>query len=58
VAIVVERIATFSYFIPTMLKLQRAETFPEAKGQSDGAQWVYLNHVRNTIVLAAWVAAL
>jgi hypothetical protein len=27
VAIVVERIATCSYFIPTMLKLQRAETF-------------------------------
>ncbi|MGH7231062.1 MAG: DUF1772 domain-containing protein, partial [Nitrospiraceae bacterium] len=40
-----ERIGTFSYFIPTALKLMRAETLPETKVEAMAWQWVHLNYV-------------
>ncbi|KCZ71377.1 protein of unknown function (DUF1772) [Candidatus Methanoperedens nitroreducens] len=58
-AVVVERIMTFMYFIPTGLKLQRRdETISESKLKAMTSQWAHLNYVRLAIDLAAWVAAL
>lgn len=51
-----DRIFTFVYFIPTMLRLMRAEESPESVATA--TQWAHLNYVRLTIALAAWLAAL
>jgi hypothetical protein len=53
-----ERIGTFSYFIPTAIKLMRAETMPPEKSSAMASQWMALNHVRAALDLLAWLAAL
>lgn len=53
----VDRIFTFSYFVPTMLKLMR-EDLPESDTVSTALQWADLNHLRHVIMLTAWLAAL
>jgi hypothetical protein len=58
VTTLVERIMTFSYFIPTMLKLQRGQISSESKVKAMASQWVKLNYVRVTLSLGAWIAAL
>jgi hypothetical protein len=54
----VERIATFSYFIPTALRLMRADALPSAKVGAMASQWMALNHVRAALALIGWLAAL
>ncbi len=54
----VERLMTFSYFIPTALRLMRAETFPPAKVEAMASQWMTLNYARAALGLIAWLAAL
>src|SRR5205823_10927409 len=54
----VERIATFSYFIPTVIRLTRAEVLPPAKAEAMASQWITLNHVRTALALIGWLAAL
>jgi Domain of unknown function (DUF1772) len=51
-----DRIFTFSYFIPTMIRLMRATDSSESVAKA--SQWANLNYVRLTIALAAWLAAL
>ena len=51
-----ERLLTFSYFIPTMVRLMRAPDSPEAVVRA--TRWLMLNHVRHLIVFAAWLTAL
>lgn len=53
-----DRVFTFSYFIPTMLKLMRDRALSESEAVSLALQWVNLNYVRHAIVLVAWLAAL
>src|SRR6266702_2177291 len=48
VVILVERIATFSYFIPTMLRLQRA-ALPPADVRARVSLWARLNYLRSAI---------
>lgn len=52
-----ERIGTFSYFIPTALKLMRAETASATKS-AIASQWKRLNLLRAALNLAGWLAAL
>lgn len=52
----VERVFTFSYFIPTMVGLMAAQDLPESVATA--SQWWTLNYVRHGIVLAAWLSAL
>jgi hypothetical protein len=53
----VERVATFGYFIPTIIRLSRKPAGDP--GLRTGlAWWVRLNYVRNTLTLVAWIAAL
>ena len=54
----VERAATFGYFIPTIIRLQRTSTLTQTAVRTALARWVRLNYVRNTLTLVAWIAAL
>ncbi len=55
---IVERIATFSYFIPTMVWLMGTEGLPQAEVQATLSQWLILDYGRHILTLAAWLAAL
>ncbi len=54
----VERIGTFSFFIPTAIKLMRAESLPASAVVKMASQWMRLNYVREALTLAGWLAAL
>jgi hypothetical protein len=54
----VERIATFSYFIPTALRLMRSDALPAAQVEAMASRWMALNHVRAALALLGWLAAL
>ena len=54
----VERILTFSYFIPTAIRLMSAETLPRAKVEAMASRWMALNYVRGALGLIGWLAAL
>ena len=56
--ILVERGATFGFFIPTMLRLQRDPTPSDTPVRVVLARWTRLNYLRNTLTLVAWIAAL
>ena len=53
---VVERVATFAYFIPTMVRLSGAADVSAVRAGL--AQWLLLNNGRHVLTLAAWLAAL
>jgi hypothetical protein len=56
--VAVERIATFAYFIPTIIRLQRAEDFAWQDVRRKFAVWRMLNYGRIGLTLFAWIAAL
>jgi hypothetical protein len=49
---------TFSYFIPTILRLTTTEEMPQAEVQAALSQWLLLDYGRHALTLAAWLAAL
>jgi len=53
-----ERAATFGYFIPTIIRLQRKPPLSEPVLRAALARWVRLNYVRNGLTLVAWIATL
>ena len=55
---IAERSATFSYFIPTMIRLMGAEEMPEAEVKVTLSQWTRRNYGRHVLTLGAWLAAL
>ena len=59
IIIVIERIFTFSYFIPKGLKLQQGtESISKPQLKRMATQWNHLNYIRLTITLIAWILAL
>ena len=56
--IIIERLATFSYFIPTMIRLMGTEALQQAEVKTALSQWMFLNHGRHVLTLVAWLAAL
>jgi len=56
--IIVERIFTFSYFIPTMVRLMGTEGLPDAEVKATLSQWLFMNLGRHGLTLAGWLAAL
>jgi Domain of unknown function (DUF1772) len=54
----VDRAVTFSYFIPTMLRLQRASGMSASDVRTKFSQWTRANYARNALTLIAWLAAL
>ena len=55
-AVLAERAFTFSYFIPTMIRLMRAVDSPASAAAA--MRWSSLNYLRHALVLAAWLASL
>jgi hypothetical protein len=53
-----ERLATFSYFIPTAIRLMRADARSATETGAMASRWIALNHVRVTFALIGWLAAL
>lgn len=50
--VIVERIATFSYFIPTMVGLMGAEGLPHDDVVAALSRWLLINHGRHLLTLA------
>jgi hypothetical protein len=53
-----DRLMTFGYFIPTMIKLMRSNGRADPTVTEKALQWVRLGYVRHAAALAAWLAAL
>jgi hypothetical protein len=58
VAVLVDRVMTFSYFIPTMLALMNSQTMSASESVTKATQWINLGYVRHAATLTAWLAAL
>lgn len=56
IAALTDRLFTFAYFIPTMVRLMRMEDSVTAV--SAAKRWHRLNYLRHAIVLTAWLLAL
>ncbi|AGC47028.1 hypothetical protein MYSTI_05752 [Myxococcus stipitatus DSM 14675] len=54
--VLVDRLLTFSYFIPTMMRLMQAPDSSESVASA--VQWSRLNHLRHLLVAAAWLCSL
>jgi hypothetical protein len=54
----VERVMTFTYFIPKVVKLMQPQASSSANAAAVAARWVSLNYVRAALALAGWLAAL
>ncbi len=53
----VERLLTFLYFIPTMVRLMSGD-LPAVEAVAVAQQWVHFNTLRHVIVLVAWLGSL
>lgn len=56
--ILLERIGTFTYFIPTALKLMQAGRLSAAAASATALRWMRLNYVREALTLLGWLLAL
>jgi protein-S-isoprenylcysteine O-methyltransferase Ste14 len=55
--VLIERLITFSYFIPTVVNLTNSD-LPQAETGARLSQWLFFNHGRHLLTLAAWLMAL
>jgi hypothetical protein len=58
ITILIERTLTFSFFIPTIIKLQRDTSVNERNNSIRISRWIRINYLRNALTLAAWLATL
>ncbi|TQF18007.1 DUF1772 domain-containing protein [Myxococcus llanfairpwllgwyngyllgogerychwyrndrobwllllantysiliogogogochensis] len=56
VVALVDRLLTFSYFIPTMMRLMQASD--TSASVESAVLWARLNHLRHLLVAGAWFASL
>jgi hypothetical protein len=56
--ILVDRIGTFVFFIPTIIKLENSENLSQSKVTSTILLWTRLNYVRNALTLIGLILAL
>lgn len=56
--ILVERVATFGYFIPAMIAMQSGTGIPDAQGKAALAKWLWLNTGRHVLTLIGWLLAM
>ncbi|MGE5833314.1 MAG: DUF1772 domain-containing protein [Acidobacteriota bacterium] len=54
--VLLDRLLTFGYFIPTMVGLMKAPDSPAAVAAA--TRWIRLNYLRHALVFAGWIAAL
>ena len=57
VIVSLERIATFSYFIPTMVGLMSSK-LPDVEVKATLSQWLLFNNARHVLTLFGWLMAL
>ena len=57
VIVSLERIATFSYFIPTMVGLMSSK-LPDVEVKATLSQWLLFNNGRHVLTLFGWLMAL
>jgi hypothetical protein len=55
-AILADRVLTFAYFIPTMVRLMDAPDSPATA--TTAKKWAAVNYLRHALVLVGWLAAL
>ncbi len=53
-----ERLGTFSFFIPIAIKLSKANQLDPTKVSSLAALWIRMNYIRNALTLIAWILAI
>lgn len=58
VIVLIERVSTFAFFIPTIIKLQKANQLSASQVTRSASLWINLNYVRNALTLLAWLLAL
>src|SRR5215467_10943841 len=56
-AVLVDRVMTFGYFIPTMLTLMNSQNMSASEAVAKATQWINLGYVRQAATLTAWLAA-
>ena len=56
-AVLADRLMTFFYFIPTMIRLTEKQ-LPQTEAIETALQWVNLGYVRSFLTLATWLVAL
>ena len=56
--VIVERLFTFLYFIPTMAGLIGSNDLPQHDVDGVLNQWMFLNHFRHLLSIAGWLMAL
>ncbi len=54
----IDRVMTFGYFIPTMLKLMYGDTLTESDATAKALRWAKMGYVRHVAALLAWLVAL
>ncbi|WP_020598370.1 hypothetical protein [Spirosoma panaciterrae] len=54
----IERISTFTFFIPTIIRLQNTQLPESAPTSRLAAFWIRANYLRNALVLIAWALSL
>ncbi|QKZ15346.1 anthrone oxygenase family protein [Spirosoma sp. KUDC1026] len=54
----VERLSTFTFFIPTAIRFQKADVQPIANPRRLVQAWIRLNYVRLALNLTAWLLTL
>lgn len=58
IIILIERLGTFFFFIPTAIKLMNSETLSAMRINTLVASWIRFNYIRNLLTLLGWLAAL
>ena len=48
----VERVGTLGYFIPTLLKLLQPDRLSQKKAEDAARHWIRLNHIRSVFAFA------
>jgi len=56
--VLVERVGTFGYFIPQLLKLLQPGRLAGERAEQAARTWTRLNYVRAALAFAGWLAAL
>ena len=53
--VIAERLATFSYFIPTTVRLMGSEGMAEANVRTTLSQWLLMDQWRHLLTLVGWL---
>jgi hypothetical protein len=58
IIILIERLGTFLFFIPTAIKLMSSDTLSPSRINTLVTLWIRFNYIRNLLTLLGWLAAL